>query len=97
MEVIINVFDATHKYSKASDSMVIVRKTFMFSLSVSVSNGANAAEVVNFAESDFSLANVQFPNDWYAGLRQAYLGLKSAYHFRQGVHIETRISTRSPV
>lgn len=91
MQVTIKVYDVIPGFMDGN-YIVSPRDELRFTLILPVSSDTEASDLATFAEAGFSLAHTQHPSDWYAGLRMAYLGLKSAYHFDgQGIRIDANI------
>ncbi len=80
IEVVVRVYD-TNPPQREGGQVIKAKNQLMLQISFPASNELQAAEVVNFAEGGFSLANVPQGNDYYAGLRAGYLAFKSAMWF----------------
>ncbi len=81
MKVTIKVYDVYDACVVDGKDSFAEREELRFTLVLPVSSDLEAGDLAEFANGRFSLANCQHPSDWYAGLRMAYMGLKSAYHF----------------
>lgn len=81
MKVTIKVYDVHASWVSAFNQRIPEKRELMFTLILPAASDIEAGDVAEFAKGGFSLGNCQHPSDWYAGLRMAYMGLKSAYHF----------------
>lgn len=62
------------------DKTELATKKFMFSFTIPVPGEGTLLDFYSFATSGFDMANLSQPaNNWHASMRQAYLGLLSAY------------------